>query len=76
MGNNPHAIRFYERARLATRPDENTAILNPLASAYYGDSRLDKAREILELSLQVDPEQPEVRRLLNEVLGRGGGGSR
>jgi len=74
-GNNADAIRFYGRIRLVTN-DETTAVLNPLASAYYGDGNLNKAREMLELSLQVNPEQPEIRRLLDEVLGKGQAGRR
>ncbi len=69
MGRDHEAIRFYERVRLATT-EEDTSVLNPLASAYFGEGRLDKARELLELSLEVDPDQPEIRRLLNEVLGK------
>jgi Flp pilus assembly protein TadD len=70
MGREHEAIRFYERVRLVTT-EEDTSVLNPLASAYFGEGRLDKARELLELSLEVDPDQPEIRRLLNEVLGKG-----
>jgi tetratricopeptide (TPR) repeat protein len=68
-GENYEAIRYYERVRLVTQ-EESTEVLNPLASAYYGDGNLVKAREILELSLQVNPEQPAIRRLLDEVLGK------
>jgi tetratricopeptide (TPR) repeat protein len=74
-GKNYEAIRYYERIRLVTN-EETTAVLNPLASAYFGDGNLVKARQMLELSLQVDPDQPEVRRLLDDVLGKGQGGSR
>jgi len=73
MGNNGQAIKWYERVRLATRPEERIDILNPLASAYFGDSNHEKAREMLEKSLVVKPDQPEIRRLLDQVLGRGGG---
>ena len=76
MGNNGQAIRWYERVRLATRPEERIDILNPLASAYFGDGNNEKAREMLEKSLVVDPDQPEIRVLLDQVLGRGGGASR
>ncbi len=72
MGRDNQTIRYYERIRLVTT-EEDTAVLNPLASAYFGEGRLDKAREILELSLATDPDQPEIRRLLEEVLGKGGG---
>ncbi len=76
MGNNGQAIRWYERVRLATRPEERIDILNPLASAYFGDSNHEKAREMLEKSLVVKPDQPEIRRLLDQVLVRGGGATR
>lgn len=76
MGNNGQAIRWYERVRLATRPEERIDILNPLAAAYFGDGNHEKAREMLEKSLTVDPDQPEIRTLLDQVLGRGGGVSR
>ena len=76
MGQNFDAIRFYERVRLATRNEDTTDVLNPLASAYFGDGQTEKAREMLEKSLTVDPDQPEIRRLLDQVLGRGGGASR
>lgn len=68
-GENYEAIRYYERIRLTT-DEETTEVLNPLASAYYGDGNLAKAREILELSLQVNPEQPAIRQLLDEILRR------
>jgi predicted Zn-dependent protease len=74
-GKNYEAIRYYERVRLVTR-EESIAVLNPLAAAYFGDGNLAKARQMLELSLQVDPDQPEVQRLLDDVLGKGQGGSR
>ena len=74
-GENYEAIRYYERVRLVTN-EETTAVLNPLAAAYFGDGNLAKARQMLELSLQLDPDQPEIRRLLADVLGKGQGGSR
>ena len=67
MGQNYDAIRLYERARLVS-DEETAAVLNPLASAYFADGQVDKARAILELSLELDPEQPEIRRMLSEVL--------
>jgi hypothetical protein len=60
---------YYERIRLV-ETDERTTILNPLASLYFGDGRNDKAREMLELSLQIEPNQPEIRRLLEQILRR------
>jgi tetratricopeptide (TPR) repeat protein len=69
MGRDTDAIMYYERIRLV-EADERTTILNPLASAYFGDGRNDKAREMLELSLQLEPNQPEIRRLLEQILRR------
>jgi GWxTD domain-containing protein len=62
------AIRYYERARM-TRGD-SPALLNPLAAEYFADQQLDKAREILERSLQIDPDQEEMRRLLDQIIGQ------
>jgi Tfp pilus assembly protein PilF len=43
-------------------------LLNPLAAEYFADQQLDKAQQLLELSLEIDPEQAEMQRLLDEVL--------
>ena len=67
LGNHWDAIRYYERVRIV-KAEESTDILNPLASAYYADGRIGKAREILELSLQVNPKQPQIQQLLDELL--------
>ncbi|HJO03359.1 MAG TPA: GWxTD domain-containing protein [Acidobacteriota bacterium] len=60
------AIRYYERARMAAKQD-TPAVLNALASEYHAEGRADKARELLELSLQLNAEQPQVRRMLEQV---------
>ena len=67
LGNHWDSIRYYERVRIVEEK-ESTDILNPLASAYYADGRIDKAREILQLSLKVNPEQPQIKQLLEELL--------
>ncbi len=67
MGDHWDAIRYYERVRIIAE-EESTDVLNPLASAYYADDRMDKAREMLQLSLQINPSQPQIRRLLDELL--------
>lgn len=72
MGRNFDAIRYYERVRMA-EAEERTEILNPLASAYFGDRNFNKAEEILQLSLSIDPDQPEIRLLLQEIRDRRGG---
>ncbi len=65
-GRHYDAIRYYERARMIR--GDTPELLNPLAAEYFADQQLDKARQILELSLQIEPEQAEMERLLNEVL--------
>ncbi len=60
------AIRFYERARLAgaeTTPE----LLNALASEYYAEGRNDRVIELLRRSLELRPEQLQIRRLLEEL---------
>lgn len=61
------AIRYYERARLA-RGEDTPEVLNPLASEYFAEGDVEKARALFEKSLELDPEQPEIRRLLDEVV--------
>jgi len=75
MGRNFDAIKYYERVRMA-EAEERVEILNGLASAYFGDRNYVKAAEILELSLSIKPDQPEIRRLLEEVLGKEQGATR
>ncbi|HJO04616.1 MAG TPA: tetratricopeptide repeat protein, partial [Acidobacteriota bacterium] len=60
------AIRFYERARIAGA-EETPELLNALASEYYADGRLDRTRELLLQSLEIDPDQPQMQRLLEAV---------
>lgn len=67
LGEHYDAIRFYERARLSG-VEETPELLNALASEYYAEQDLAKARELLERSLELDPEQPQIRRLLEELL--------
>jgi GWxTD domain-containing protein len=62
------AIRYYERARMIR--GDTPEILNPLAAEYFADQQLEKAKEILELSLQINPDQEEMQRLLDQVLGQ------
>jgi GWxTD domain-containing protein len=57
------AIRYYERARMVAKQD-SPDVLNPLAGEYLAQENAGKARELLELSLEIDPAQPEIRRLL------------
>ncbi len=60
------AIRFYERARIAGA-EETPALLNALASEYYADGRVDRTRELLLQSLEIDPDQPQTQRLLEAI---------
>jgi len=65
-GHHYDAIRYYERARMIR--GDVPELLNPLAAEYFADQQLDKARQLLELSLEIDPKQAEMERLLDEVL--------
>jgi hypothetical protein len=49
--------------------DESAEILNALASEYYADDNAARARQLLQRSLELEPEQPQIRRLLEELLG-------
>jgi GWxTD domain-containing protein len=68
LGEHYDAIRYYERARIALGED-TTEILNSLASEYAADGNVAKAREILARSLELDEEQPEIRRMLDQLAG-------
>lgn len=67
LGRHYNAIRYYERARLVGG-EETPDFLNALAAEYYADRQVAKAHELLERSSELQPDQPEVRRLLDEVL--------
>ncbi|NKB87490.1 MAG: GWxTD domain-containing protein [Acidobacteria bacterium] len=69
LGEHYDAIRYYERSRLAGA-EETLELLNALASEYYADGNFDQARELFERSLEVLPDQPQIRRVLEEVLGQ------
>ncbi|MFW6198848.1 MAG: GWxTD domain-containing protein [Acidobacteriota bacterium] len=66
LGRHYDAIRYYERARLVGDV-ETPELLGDLASEYWAEGDADKARELLEQSLQLDPEQPQLRRLLERI---------
>lgn len=61
------AIRFYERARIAGA-EETTTLLNALASEYFADGRVDRTRDLLLRSLEIEPDQPQMQRLLDSVM--------
>ena len=62
--------RNLEKA-MTIRPADTT-LLNILGSCYQRTEQVDKAREILERSLEMDPDQGEIRQQLND-LSKGGG---
>ncbi len=59
------AIPFYEQA-LEKFPN-NTSTLNNLAICYHGTGNKRKAKEMLERSLKVNPDQERVRKMLEEL---------
>jgi len=63
---NYDAIRYYERARLAGARDA-PELLNSLAAAYLAEGRGGKARELLQRSLELDPEQPGAAAMLERI---------
>lgn len=56
------AVRFFERVRM--QQPEELQNLNKLALAYFAIGQREKARELWEMSLKLDKEQAEIRRLL------------
>ena len=66
LGNHYDAIRYFERARIRSR-EETPDLLNKLAAEYFADDQVEKARALFERSLQLQPEQPEIRRLLEKM---------
>lgn len=69
LGEHYDAIRYFERARLAGA-EETAELLNALASEYYAQGRFDHVIELLQRSLTLDAEQPQMRRLLDEVVAQ------
>lgn len=66
LGEHYDAIRYYERIRLVT-DEEDPELLNALAVEYDAEGNTEKVREILELSLDLAPDQPEIRRMLDRI---------
>ena len=68
LGRHRDAVRYWERARLAGAED-TPDLLNALAAEYLelGDS--ERARELLERSLERSPNQAVARRLLDRIDG-------
>ncbi len=68
LGEHFEAIRYYERARLGDA--DNTEILNLLAAEYFAEGRLEKAQELLRQSLGLEPNQPDIKRILDDMASR------
>ena len=71
LGQHYDAIRYYERALLAGSA-ETTELLNALASEYYAEGDAERTRALLRRSLELNAEQPQILRLLEELLGTSG----
>lgn len=59
------AAELLEKAVLLRRP--NTRLLNFLAVSQVETGNLPRAQEVLERSLALDPEQPEIKELMEKV---------
>ena len=60
------AVRYYERARIGGA-DETPELLNALAAEYLADGNAARARELIEQSLGLRPEQPRMRAMLERL---------
>lgn len=65
LANYYDAVRFYERARQVQEP--TAELLNALAEAYLNSGNKEKAREIFSQSLEINPDQPQLRELLKQL---------
>jgi len=65
-GEHYDAIRYYERSRMVLKQD-SPAVLNALANEYLADEQPDKARQLLQRSLELDADQPEVQQMLGRL---------
>lgn len=68
LGQHYDAIRYYERALLAGTA-ETTELLNALAFEYYAEGDPGRTRALLERSLELNADQQQILRLLQELLG-------
>lgn len=66
LGDHYDAIRYYERVRM-TGGHETPDLLNSLASEYLVSGEQEKAKGLLERSLELDADQPEIRTLLRQI---------
>ena len=60
------ARRREQEQAMAIRPPDTT-LLNTLGDCYQRTGEVEKAREILERSLQMDPDQEAIRQQLNDL---------
>ena len=60
------AAKFLQRIVLAEE-GVTTEVLNLLGEAYLKDGQLDKARDAWQRSLQADPDQPDIRKKLEDL---------
>jgi GWxTD domain-containing protein len=65
LGEYGKAARFF--TRLILQEGESTDSLNMLGKAYYYDGEVDKAVDAWRRSLALDPEQEEIKRLIEEA---------
>jgi tetratricopeptide (TPR) repeat protein len=65
-GEHYDAIRYYERSRMVLKQD-SPAVLNALANEYLADEQPDKARQLLQRSLELDADQPEIQQMLGRL---------
>jgi len=68
LGQHYDAIRYYERALLAGSA-QTPELLNALASEYYAEGDTERTRALLGRSLELKADQPQILRLLEELLG-------
>ena len=48
---------------------ETTELLNALAFEYYAEGDTERTRALMARSLELDADQPQILRLLEELLG-------
>ncbi len=66
-GNYNRAIGFLEQVRL--QEGDSIEVLNPLGEAYYFAENIERANEVWERSLAIEPDQPLISRRLRELRG-------
>ena len=66
--NYSETCNLLEKAITLEQPDSR--LLNLLAVSQYETGDLDRARELLERSLSLNPDQPPAKKLLNTISSR------